>query len=303
MGDNNKEEKREPLGTNETKQGLFDAISTKGKIDEFYNIGQKIGKGAFSTVYEAVERTSKQSVAVKAINKRYIKTKLLEREIAIMTKLHHSNILHCKEVFETESFIYLVLELVKGGELYDKIVEEGEYTEEETKLIILQVLDAVEYLHDNGIAHRDLKPENILCVTHTDPKSPFRNEQIKVADFGLSKMFSTGDELISQCGSPTYVAPEVLMAKPYTEAVDMWAIGVITFVLLTGCFPFFEEGHNYSLLYQKIINVDYSFPDEPSLSKDAQDFIRKLLAKDPATRLTPQQCRRHPWLKNSKLRK
>jgi len=227
---------------------------------------------------------------------------LLEREIEIMTKLHHSNILHCKEIFETETFIYLVLELVKGGELYDKIVDEGEYKEEEAKLIVLQILDAVEYLHQNGIAHRDLKPENILCVTKTDPRATFRHEQIKVADFGLSKMFNTGDDLISQCGSPTYVAPEVLMAKPYTAAVDMWALGVVTFVILTGCFPFFEEGHNYSLLYQKIINVEYTFPDEPPLSKEAKDFIKRLLAKDPATRLTPEQCRRHPWLKNSKLR-
>jgi len=284
------------------KSGLFDAISTKGKIDDYYTIGTKIGKGAFSTVYEGTQKTTKLSFAIKAINKKFIKQKLLEREIEIMTKLHHSNILHCEEIFETETFIYLILEMVKGGELYDKIVDEGEYSEEETKLIVLQILDAVEYLHQNGIAHRDLKPENILCVSKTDSRAIFRHEQIKVADFGLSKMFNTGDDLISQCGSPTYVAPEVLLAKPYTAAVDMWALGVVTFVILTGCFPFFEEGHNYSLLYQKIINVDYTFPDEPMLSKEAKDFIKRLLVKDPAARLTPEQSRRHPWLKNSKLR-
>jgi len=284
------------------KSGLFDAISTKGKIDDYYTIGTKIGKGAFSTVYEGTQKSTKLSFAIKAINKKFIKQKLLEREIEIMTKLHHSNILHCEEIFETETFIYLILEMIKGGELYDKIVDEGEYSEEETKLIVLQILDAVEYLHQNGIAHRDLKPENILCVSKTDSRAIFRHEQIKVADFGLSKMFNTGDDLISQCGSPTYVAPEVLLAKPYTAAVDMWALGVVTFVILTGCFPFFEEGHNYSLLYQKIINVEYTFPDEPMLSKEAKDFIKRLLVKDPAARLTPEQCRRHPWLKNSKLR-
>jgi len=298
MGDSNK-----PInGHSLDKTGLFEAISTKGRIDDFYTIGNKIGKGAFSIVYEGQEKSTKQMFAIKAINKKFIKQKLLKREIEIMTKLHHPNILHCKEVFETETFIYMILELVKGGELYDKIVDEGEYTEEEAKLIVLQIIDAVEYLHQNGIAHRDLKPENILCVSKTDPRSTFRHEKIKVADFGLSKMFNTGDDLISQCGSPTYVAPEVLMAKPYTEAVDMWAIGVVTFVILTGCFPFFEEGHNYSLLYQKIINVEYSFPEDPPLSKEANDFIKRLLAKDPAARLTPEQCRRHPWLKNSKLR-
>jgi len=295
MADNTNANKKE-----ENKQLLFDLVSTKGKIDEFYTIGAKIGKGAFSTVYEGITKSSKQPIAVKVINKKYIKTKLLEREIAIMTKLHHENILHCQEVFETETFIYLVLELVKGGELYDKIVDEGEYKEEEAKPIVLQLLDAVEYLHQNGIAHRDLKPENILCVSKTDPKALVRTESIKVADFGLSKIFTTGEDLISQCGSPTYVAPEVLLAKPYTEAVDMWAIGVITFVILTGCFPFFEEGRNYSLLYQKIINVDYTFPEDSPLSREAKDFIRKLLVRDPNARLTPKQCRAHPWFRNTK---
>jgi len=280
--------------------GLFDAISKKGKIDEFYNIGPKIGKGAFSTVYEGVEKSSRQSFAIKVINKKHIKTKLLEREIAIMTKLRHSNILHCKEIFETDTFIYMVLELIQGGELYDKIVDEGEYSEEEAKLIVFQLLDAIEYLHQNGIAHRDLKPENILCVSKSDPHTGFRREWIKVADFGLSKMFTTGEDLISQCGSPTYVAPEVLMARPYTEAVDIWAIGVVTFVLLTGCFPFYEDKGCYTALYQKIINVDYTFPDDVPLSKEAKDFVRKLLVKDPANRLTPNQCRQHIWLRSAK---
>jgi len=214
-----------------------------------------------------------------------------------MTKIRHDNILFCKDVVETEQYIYLVLELVKGGELYDKIVEEGEYTEEEAKEIVMQILSAVEYLHKNQIAHRDLKPENILCSTLAPTKSTFRKEFIKVADFGLSKMFDR-ELLLSQCGSPTYVAPEVLLATPYDQAVDMWAIGVITFVLLTGCFPFFEEGTNYKALYQKIIDVDYSFPDDPPLSPEAQSFISNLLVKDPTKRATPKACKEHPWLRD-----
>jgi len=239
------------------------------RIEEFYSFGPEIGKGAFSIVYEASEKATGEKFAIKCINKKYIKKKLLEREIEIMTSIRHENILYCKAVFENESFIYLILELVRGGELYDKIVEEGEYTEQESKLIVLQILNAVEYLHLNGIAHRDLKPENILCSTELVSSGKFRKEKIKVADFGLSKMFSRED-LISQCGSPTYVAPEVLLAKPYDKAVDMWAIGVITYVMLTGCFPFFEESNNYGALYKKIMNVEYVYPEEPALSNEGR---------------------------------
>jgi len=275
--------------------------TTGGKIEDDYIFGVQIGKGAFSVVYEARDKTTGEKFAIKCINKKYIKKKLLEREIEIMTKIRHENILFCKAVYESDQFIYLVLELVRGGELYDKIVEEGEYTEEESKLIVLQIVNAVEYLHANGIAHRDLKPENILCGTETDARGDFRREKIKVADFGLSKMFSRED-LISQCGSPTYVAPEVLMAKPYDKAVDMWAVGVITYVMLTGCFPFFEESNNYSALYQKIMNVEYTFPQEPELSKDAKSFIENLLVKDATKRFTPDQCRQHAWLQETVAR-
>lgn len=166
----------------------------------------------------------------------------------------HPCILYCKEVFETEDMMFLVLELVRGGELYDCVVDFGEYTEEEAKIIIWQVISAVKYLHSQGIAHRDLKPENILVVEDhgEEDTRAFRLETVKIGDFGLSKVFDSGDDLKSQCGSPTYVAPEVLLCKPYDAQVDMWALGVITFVLLTGCFPFFEEGNNFTALYQKV---------------------------------------------------
>jgi len=269
----------------------------KGKVEDYFEFTKKLGKGAFSTVYEGIEKKSGNLYAIKCIHKEYIKQKLLLREIDIMTMIRHSNVLYCKAVYESDKIIYLILELVQGGELYDKIVEEGEYTEEETKFVINQILNAVEYLHQNGIAHRDLKPENILCCTQTRNQR-VRKEIIKVADFGLSKMFSQED-LISQCGSPTYVAPEVLLSQTYDQSVDMWAIGVITFVMLTGCFPFYVEGQNYSALYKKIINVDYAFPDDPALTSDAKSFIQKLLVKDASRRYTPEQCRNHPWLKGT----
>jgi len=268
----------------------------QGQLEEFFELGQKLGKGAFSTVFLGTEKGTRQQFAIKAIKKQFIKKKLLDREIEIMTSIRHDNILYCKTVYETDQKIFLVLELVQGGELYDKIVEDGEYTEDESKNILMQILDAVEYLHEKGIAHRDLKPENILCVTQTSKKSP-RFEKIKVADFGLSKVFAK-DPLVSQCGSPTYVAPEVLVGQQYTKAVDMWAIGVISFVMLTGCFPFYEENDNYAALYKKIMDVDYTYPDNLRLSDLAKDFISHLLVKDPTARMTPQQCFQHPWLSN-----
>jgi len=219
-----------------------------------------------------------------------------------MMKTRHECILVCREVYETDAAIYLVLELVHGGELYDKIVEEGEFSEEEAKVILWQVLDAVEYLHAQGIAHRDLKPENILCMEKKGKKRGFRFERIKIADFGLSKMF-LAEDLKSAVGSPTYVAPEVLSPeqKPYDKAVDMWSVGVITYVLLTGCFPFYNEEKDYAALYEKILKVEYVWPEKPKLSQDAKNFIQKLLVKDPEKRFTPAQCRQHPWPKDNKI--
>jgi serine/threonine protein kinase len=202
---------------------------------------------------------------------------------------------------------------VKGGELYDFIVEK-EFDENEARDVVLQLLSAIEYLHANGIAHRDLKPENILCADFTN--SGRRRLTVKVAGESFFFSFSSFllifsffffgvqislDDLKSRCGSPTYIAPEVIESKTtYNEAVDMWALGVITFVLLTGCFPFFEESNDYVALYKKISSVDYSFPEEPEVSKQARDFIEHLLVKDVRTRFTPEQCRNHPWLKDYK---
>jgi len=271
---------------------LISPLAKPGNVRVFYILGKLIGKGSFSKVFHATEKSTGRGgeFAVKIIKKKYIqKKKLIEREIEIMTSVRHENILWCKEVFEDENEIALVLEYIKGGELYDSIVDKEKYSETEAKKVIRQLLNAVEYLHSQGIAHRDLKPENLLCAEEG------KERVIKVADFGLSKMFSHED-LISRCGSPTYIAPEVLECAKYSEAVDMWAIGVITFVLLTGCYPFFAEGKNYGALYRKIIDVNFAFPPDIELSEEAIEFIHVLLVKDPMQRYTPSQCKKHPWL-------
>lgn len=264
----------------------------KADVKEFYDISKELGRGGMSVVYEGVDKAEKTHWAVKFIDMQAIDSMaVLEREIDIMSKLHHKNILQLREVFKTDDQIYLVTELVTGGELFDQIVAVGSYSESDAANIIRQVVDGVEYLHEQGVAHRDLKPENLLVGGDND-------DEIKVADFGLSKVFGAEMEskLKTSCGTPDYVAPEVLLGQPYEESVDMWSVGVIAYILLCGFPPFFGEREND--LFDAILNVKYDFPSPEwdSISKDAKDFVKALLVKDPAERLTAKQANAHPWL-------
>jgi len=219
---------------------------------------------------------------------------LLAREIDIMKKVDHPNVLKLREVFESDDIIALVMELVTAGELFYKIVEKGNYSEKDAVSIVAQMINGVEYLHDHGIAHRDLKPENLLCQSEDQQYKPFR---VVIADFGLSKIFDDGEALITSCGTPDYVAPEVITAEgSYDKSVDMWSCGVITYVLLCGFSPFLSS--TQTGLFEKIIKCEYDFPDPEwtNISAEAKDFIRHLLVKDPHQRWTAKQCKDHPWL-------
>jgi len=258
------------------------------RLEDFYDVGKEIGRGAFSIVREGVNKTTGKKVAIKSIRTRFIKNKLLIREIDIMKKVgNHTNILKLFEVFETKNFLYLVLELVTGGELFDQIVARGEYSEKDASNIVRQIISAVAHLHANGIAHRDLKPQNLLCAGAD-------GDDIRMADFGLSKMFDQGEYLVTCCGSPEYVAPEVLECKPYDKACDLWSVGVITYVLLTGCFPFWDK--NNAVLYEKIRKVEYGWPSGSQVSAEAKDLIRHLIEKNPEKRYTAEQALQHPWV-------
>jgi len=263
-------------------------------ITDAYDFKRQIGSGAFSTVHESVNKKTGERVAIKVVKKSSLQGEeivTLKREVENLRKLNHPNILKLYDVYESQDEVFLVTELVDGKELFDKIIEKGNYSEKDASLIIRQIVAAIDYLHGQGIAHRDLKPENLLT------SGEGQGETIKVADFGLSKNFGE-DRLKTSCGSPGYVAPEVLICdSPYDKSVDMWSIGVILYILLCGYPPFFAD--NDPELFKKIMEVDYNFDGEEweSVSDLAKDLITKLLTKDPAVRMTAAQMKEHEWVK------
>ncbi|XP_069612402.1 probable myosin light chain kinase DDB_G0271550 [Ranitomeya imitator] len=259
-------------------------------IRETFVFMEVLGSGAFSEVFLVKHRATGHHYALKCIKKvNSSRDRSLENEIAVLKKIKHDNIVTLEDIYESSSHFYLVMQLVSGGELFDRILERGVYTEKDASNVIRQVLSAVKYLHDNGIVHRDLKPENLLYLT------PDENAKIMITDFGLSKMEETGI-MSTACGTPGYVAPEVLAQKPYSKAVDCWSIGVITYILLCGYPPFYEESE--SKLFEKIKDGSYEFesPFWDDISISAKDFIRSLLEKDPKKRYNCELALKHPWI-------
>uniref|UniRef100_A0A453AZB3 non-specific serine/threonine protein kinase n=1 Tax=Aegilops tauschii subsp. strangulata TaxID=200361 RepID=A0A453AZB3_AEGTS len=214
----------------------------------------------------------------------------IKTEIATLKLLKHPNVVRLYEVAASKTKIYMVLEYVNGGELFEKIALKGKLSEKEGRKLFQQLMDAVSYCHERGVYHRDLKPENVLV----DAKG-----NIKVSDFGLSALpqHQRKDGLLhTTCGSPNYIAPEVLLNKGYDGSMsDVWSCGVILYVMLTGNLPFDDE--NMVVLYQKILKGDYRIPKW--LSPGAQDILRKLLDPNPITRLGMDGIREHDWFNQS----
>lgn len=260
-------------------------------VEDKYDLKDVLGTGAFSQVRLAESKEDGNMYAVKIIDKKALKGKedSLENEIRVLKRLDHRNVVKLLEAYESRTCVYLVMQLVTGGELFDRIVEKGSYSEKDAADLIKQVLSAVAYMHEEGVVHRDLKPENLLYY------SPEPDSKIMISDFGLSKMEESG-VMATACGTPGYVAPEVLAQKPYGKAVDVWSIGVISYILLCGYPPFYDE--NDANLFAQILKGEFEF-DSPywdDISEEAKDFIRKLMCVNVEQRLTCNCALQHVWI-------
>ena len=248
-------------------------------------------------VKEAVKSATGEKFAVKVISKKMLQGKefLILNEIDILQQVSkgHPNIITLHDYFESPSNLYLVFELCQGGELFDRICERGNFYEKDAAAIVRAVIDAVAYLHEHNIVHRDLKPENLLYRFKPENTEDFAKGLV-IADFGLSKIIDSQkmSVLNTTCGTPGYMAPEVLRHIPYSKPVDMWSVGVLTYFLLVGYTPF-DSDHSAEEV-TRVINAQYTF--EPAeywsgVSEDAKDFIRSLLKVNPDERMTALQVR------------
>ncbi|XP_066273711.1 death-associated protein kinase 1-like isoform X3 [Branchiostoma lanceolatum] len=266
-------------------------------VEDWYMVGEEIGSGHFAVVKKVVCKRSGTEYAAKFIRKKRASTSRrgarredIEREISILQDLNHVNIIKLYDIFEDKQDVTLILELVSGGELFDFIAERDVLHESEATAFIAQVLEGLAHMHVKNIAHLDLKPENILLTNRGQPV-------IKLIDFGISRKIEDGKNEIQMLGTPEFVAPEVIAYEPLGLYTDMWAVGVITYILLSGCSPFL--GDNKQETFANICAVDFSFDDEffGNTSDLAKDFIRGLLVKHPGRRASVTDCLSHPWIK------
>ncbi|XP_063769832.1 death-associated protein kinase 1 [Pseudophryne corroboree] len=268
-------------------------------LEDYYEIGEELGSGQFAVVKKCQEKSSGVQYAAKFIKKRRTKSSRrgvtredIEREVSILKEIQHPNVITLHEVYENKTDVILILELVAGGELFDFLAEKESLTEEEATEFLKQILNGVHYLHSLQIAHFDLKPENIMLLDRNMPKP-----RIKIIDFGLAHKIDSGNEFKNIFGTPEFVAPEIVNYEPLGLESDMWSIGVITYILLSGASPFLGETKQETLA--NISAVNYEFEDEffSNTSNLAKDFIRQLLVKDPKKRMTIQDSLHHPWIK------
>ncbi|XP_007551226.1 PREDICTED: calcium/calmodulin-dependent protein kinase type II subunit gamma isoform X7 [Poecilia mexicana] len=269
-------------------------LVTSTRFTDEYQLYEELGKGAFSVVRRCVKKSTGQEYAAKIINTKKLSARdhqKLEREARICRMLKHPNIVRLHESIAEEGFHYLVFDLVTGGELFEDIVAREYYSEADASHCINQILESISHIHQHDIVHRDLKPENLLLA------SKMKGAAVKLADFGLA-IEVQGDQQawFGFAGTPGYLSPEVLRKDPYGKPVDIWACGVILYILLVGYPPFWDEDQHK--LYQQIKAGAYDFPSPEwdTVTPEAKNLINQMLTINPAKRITADQALKHPWV-------
>lgn len=261
-------------------------------LEKHYKIKNILGTGSFGTVKECTDKRTGVSYALKIINKVAIqgKEQMLTTELNVLKKVKHPHIVTLHDLFETNKAVYIVTDLAGGGELFNELLQKGSYTEKDAANLVQQILKGVEYLHDHDIVHRDLKPENLLFSDKTE------NPNLMITDFGLSKILRHhNDILMTACGTPGYVAPEVLRRTGHGKPVDIWSVGVIMYTLLGGYTPFW--GEDQASLFDSILSGVYDFEEDywSNISSYAKDLIDRMLTYDANQRISASEALQHPW--------
>ncbi|KAG7165109.1 serine/threonine-protein kinase Chk2-like isoform X2 [Homarus americanus] len=281
-----------------------DAQDYPEQLTQMYTITRTLGEGNFGEVKLAYKQGTLERCAVKILKKRGSQLllnniKQINNEIELLQSVDHPCIIRLQDVIETPEKMYIIMELAEGGELFDRLAANGRLPEATVKFYFFQLALAVQYLHMKSITHRDIKPENILLATDEE------YTRVKLTDFGLSKLAVDASQMTTFCGTPTYIAPELLQFEglSYNKKVDLWSLGVVLFVSLSGYPPFY--GEEDAKLRFKIKNAVYNFQPKlwTEISDEAKDLITKLLVSEPSRRLNIDQTLSHPWLQDELMKK
>jgi serine/threonine protein kinase len=269
---------------------VFSAIATEPVLDQYTILQEVIGRGGFGVVKKGIRRSSGQEVAVKIVrvSNKHVRAATIA-ECECLRALSHPNIIQLYDAHESRTGdYYLFMEMVTGGELFDRIVQKRMYSERDARALVKILLSVIQHCHERGIVHRDIKAENLLLVSADDDST------VKLCDFGLAVKNVVGLSLIEEVGTFDYMAPEIHHRRRYGAGVDMWAIGVLSFVMLYGHFPFYQQ--DMGVRRRAMASGKFSFSTTAAVSDDAKDFISSLIRVGVDERLTAAQAMQHPWV-------
>ncbi|GAA6111486.1 triple functional domain protein isoform X1, partial [Tachysurus ichikawai] len=266
-------------------------VTWKDNFESFYAEVAELGRGRFAVVKRCDQKGTKRTVAVKLVNKKLMKRDQVTQELSILKRLQHPSIISLQDIFETPSSYALILEMADQGRLLDFIVSWGNLTEEKVAFYLRDILEALHYLHNCRIAHLDVKPENLVVDQSSSQLT------VKLTDFGDAVQLNSVHYIHPLLGSPEFAAPEVVLGEPVSLSSDLWSLGVVTYVILSGASPFLDESVEETCL--NICRLDFSFPDDyfQGVSQEARDFVCLLLRTEPNKRPTPSVCLQESWLR------